>query len=277
LCDTNANGTPQMLALTRRITADEFRACSRDGAVGIVELKVGYEAIVLARAKLYGPLMLSARDLFLALARRIPDPRHPENLLDNPNTSWNQVDPALPYDRIRVTGPASGSPSGKLATELVLEAGCNTYPWIAALHDHDEARYDEICKTLRNDGAYQEGSTSGWGYTDTLVTNPTMVGIFSLADFQVRRIKDQLVLNPIDGIEPTQASVAAGSYPIARPIYLYANQRRIWATRQFDTVVESLMGIAYDTSSLSWGFVPPDAAERAATLAASQYRKDLQF
>jgi phosphate transport system substrate-binding protein len=286
LCDPNINGTPQMVELPRRITADEFRNCNRNGPIGIGEFKVGYEAIALARARLYGPLRLSARDLFLALARRIPDPdpSHPETLIDNPNTSWNQVDPSLPYDRIRVTGPAPDSAPGKLATDLLLEAGCNTYPWIAALRDHDEARYEKICKTLRDDGVYQEGSSSAWGYTENLAINPTMVGIFSLYDLQDSSSgAASLVVNPVDGVEPTPASVAAGSYPLSRPIYLYAHQRRIAATRQFDSLIGYMMGPPLPMSYFAgfrgpnWGFVQLDAAERAATVDAVQHRRNLQF
>ena len=267
LCGPGAPGPAQMIALTRRITADESRTCNQHGGNDLVELKVGYQAIALVRARLYGTLRLSARDLFRALARRIPDPNNPERLVDNPYTNWNQIDPALPYDRIRVIGPAATSPSDKLAAELLLGAGCNTYPWIKALRDSDLPRYEEICQTLRNDGAYEDRVGSGWSNTEQLVGNPTAIGVFSPLEFQ--QTLGELLLNTIDGVEPAVADIAAGSYPLARPVYLYASKSAVFrVTRAYGIAVRMNMGPP-PYGAYSWGFLPLDAAERAATIKAT--------
>jgi hypothetical protein len=44
---------------------------------------------------------LSARSIFLALARDVPDPLHPDVLVKNPNITWNQVDSTLPDEHIK--------------------------------------------------------------------------------------------------------------------------------------------------------------------------------
>ncbi|HWG32387.1 MAG TPA: hypothetical protein VN676_17690, partial [Steroidobacteraceae bacterium] len=41
---------------------------------GMVEVKYSYQAIILVRSKLYGALPLSPRDIYLALAKTVPDP-----------------------------------------------------------------------------------------------------------------------------------------------------------------------------------------------------------
>ena len=67
---------------------------------------------------------------------------------------------------------------GSLLAELLLTAGCNTYPWIAALRDTDAERYSEICQTLSTDRVY-EGWSSGWSFTEFLLGEPTAIGIFA--------------------------------------------------------------------------------------------------
>ena len=92
------------VVVDRRMLPEELDACRRSNK-HIAEVKFGYEAIVLARSNLYDAPKLSTRSIFLALAREIPNPSHPEELIKNPNVTWDQVDSALPSERIDVTGP----------------------------------------------------------------------------------------------------------------------------------------------------------------------------
>jgi len=262
----NATPTPAAMELSRRIPPEEMRNCTP--ILKTVELKLGYQAIVLGRAKLYGPLRLTRRSVFLALAKRIPDPNHSGALMDNPNTTWSQVDPAIPYesDRIQVFGPPPGSVPGKLAAQLLLEAGCNSYPWIAALHDRDPDRYREICTTLRDDGAYTPAGVSGWAYADELVGNPTALGVFSTDEFAA--VKDKLSASPLDGAEPSPASFASGGYPASRTFYLYTTPYRARNNPGLVAFVRSNMEQTnfYSNDPNGWGFTPLDPAERAAAM-----------
>ena len=273
LC-TNDPAPADIVELTRRITHEEFARCRNTRAFGIVEVKVGYQAVFLGRAQLYGPLRLTSRDVFLALARRVPDPNRPERLVDNPYTSWNQIDPALPYDRIQVIGPAPGTPQGKLAGSLLLEPGCNTF-WPAALRESDPARYEQICGSLREDSAYQPASKAGWAY---LTTNPTAIGVFSLGEYRSNR--DGLTLIPIDDIAPTQESVYANAYPLSRSLYLYTSSQRSLGNQVFLNFVRYNMTARdfYANDPVNgWGFVQLAAPDINANLAIAQERRELQF
>ena len=55
---------------------------------------MGYEAMVLGRSPLSGELDLTQRDLFLALAKWIPDST-PGTVHENTNGRWSQIDNAL--------------------------------------------------------------------------------------------------------------------------------------------------------------------------------------
>jgi phosphate transport system substrate-binding protein len=264
-----------LVALPRRITRGEFQRCSRSGAYGLVEVKTGYQAITLARSQLYGPLKLTARDLYLALARRVPDPNQTEKLIDNPYTTWNQVDPTLPYDRIQIVGPALNTPAGKLASALLLEAGCNSLPWVAKVRDVEPERYEQICGRLREDGTYQEvAAGAGFGY---LATNPTALGVFSPNDYGLGH--NDLVLIPVDGITATMESVSAGTYPLARPLYLYMSALRSLGNQVIMSFIRVNMASKdlYASDPNGWGFVQLNKSEIDANLAIAQERRELRF
>src|SRR5262249_23054125 len=72
--------------VTRRMTPAESDTCKRNFE-NVSEVPMGAQAIVVARSKLYGPLELSARDLFLALAAEVPDVAHPGAIIPNPYTN----------------------------------------------------------------------------------------------------------------------------------------------------------------------------------------------
>lgn len=271
LCDgTGAYDFPDMVELGRRITVEEYRTCTRNGPSAIVEQKLGYQAVLLARGRLYGPLRLTARDVFLALARRVPDPGRPGELIDNPYTNWNQIDPALPPDRIKFLGPVPASTPGTLLAELLLTTGCNSYPWITM-------RHGETCQTLRTDGVYEGNNTDGWTFAEALVGEPTAIGIFGA----VPAVSEKLVVNPVDDVAPNMNTLASGTYPLARTLYLYLDKNRLnWYTTPL--VVSLVSPSEYSGgwtrySSNFWAFVPLDATERDALRKDRNRFKPLQF
>ena len=277
ICGNHPTGDPNsIIATTRRITTEQ--SCLRESHRNdIIELQVGYQGLVLARSKLYGSLNLSARDLFLALARRVPNPERPTELIDNPYITWNQVDPALPYDSIHVYGPARNSPEGRLVAELVLDAGCNSVPTLAALRDHDSATFETACHQLRTDTAYEEVALGTINYTDVLNHSPTALGIMTLTTF--RYLQDKLIANPVDGILPDTTTFAAQSYPASRSIYLYTTKLTIdgyWATF---VIWPILSPPAFDphVGTALWGFIEANGAEHPTTQADFLTLKTVQF
>jgi phosphate transport system substrate-binding protein len=256
LCEGDSKTGAEFAELLHRVTPAELRNCL---PVNITELKIGHQAIVLARSRLYGSLQVSARDLFLALARQVPVPTDPVLFVDNPNTTWNQVDGTLPYDRIHVLGPPLGGVQGKLAAALLLEAGCNTYPAIAELRSTDPARYEEICTTLRSDEVYEVRAEGLAAYVESLEVNPTVLGVFTLTEFAWS--KERLTVTPIDGIEASSETITADNYPASRTLYLYTNQRYLTTSRLVSAFLTA--HDIYGNDPSEWGFVPLTLAEHA--------------
>lgn len=94
---------------SRRIRKSEFDRCQKNGIKNIVEVKIGHAALVLAHPKGAPALNLSLRDIYLALAKQVPDPKGGATLVANPYRTWKDVNTALPEKAIRVFGPSAGS------------------------------------------------------------------------------------------------------------------------------------------------------------------------
>jgi phosphate transport system substrate-binding protein len=214
-------GSADAVGATRRISNEELKRCDSNGIRHVAEIKLGYETIVVARSQLYPAPKLTARDLFLALARQIPDPEQPQRLIANPNISWNQVDPALADERIDISGPALNSDTAAAFRELFMEPGCSTFASLASLKEKDRARYDEVCKGIRTDGIYHGMDSDLFGQLDA---HPETLAVVDFRFFATNGA--HLIGASIEGVEPTAASVYAGSYPGSRALYLYANVAR---------------------------------------------------
>ncbi len=185
-----------MAAATRRITRAEFDTCSRN--IGdIAEVEIGHQVVVLARSKLYGAFALTPTEIFLALAAEIPDPAHPDKLIQNPNKMWSDINSALENEPIEVLGPAPSSPVGTAFREIIFEAGCNA---IAAITVSRQT--ERLCKTFRKDGAYIEMPDGYVDMVSKLQSRPNAIGILTYSSLVLDA--NALVANPIAGIEPTR-------------------------------------------------------------------------
>jgi len=78
-------------------------------------------------------MSLSLRDIFLALAKDVPNPDGGNTLVANPYKTWKDVNAALPDRAIEVLGPPPTSGTRDAFAELAMEGGCKTFDWIKAV------------------------------------------------------------------------------------------------------------------------------------------------
>jgi phosphate transport system substrate-binding protein len=210
---------PDVSNASRAIKASEVESCAKNGVKDIVEVKIGYDGIVLANSKKASLFKVSRREVFLALAKNVPDPANPTALVANPYKTWNQINKALPADKIEVLGPPPTSGTRDAFVELVMESGCQTFPWIKTLKDVDEARFKRVCDSIREDGGYVEAGENDNLIVQKLEANPKAVGIFgySFLEENISKIEGSF----IDGVEPNFDNIASGKYPVSRPLYFY--------------------------------------------------------
>ena len=216
---------PDVANASRAIKAGEVESCAKNGVKDIVEVKVGYDGIVLANSKKASLYKVTRREVFLALAKNVPDPANPTALVANPYKTWNQINKALPADKIEVLGPPPTSGTRDAFVELVMESGCSTFPWIKSLKDVDEGRFKRVCDQIREDGAYVEAGENDNLIVQKLEANPKALGIFgfSFLEENISKIEGSF----IDGVEPNFDNIASGKYPVSRPLYVYVKKAHL--------------------------------------------------
>ena len=184
-CEGVGADTPDIANASRRIKESEVALCARNGVENIVEMKIGYDGIVFANARSAEPLDLNLRELYLALARDVPDDSG--GFEPNPNTLWSDVDPRLPERPIEVLGPPPTSGTRDAFVELAMEGGCETFPEVAALKSADEETFKARCHTLREDDAFTEAGEQDNLVISKLGANPNAFGIFGYGFLEIGR------------------------------------------------------------------------------------------
>ena len=236
---------PDITNASRRIKQSEIDKCRNNGVTEIVEVKIGYDGIVLANSKRAKPMKLSRKDIFLALAKEVPDPRGGEKLVANPYRTWKDVNSSLPNKKIEVLGPPPTSGTRDAFVELAMEGGAKKFGWIKAMKKKDKKRYKAIAHTIREDGAYIEAGENDNLIVQKLASNPNAIGIFgfSFLDQNTDKIQGSFV----DGMQPTFEAIAAGDYPVSRPLFFYVKKAHIG-------VIPGMEGYLTEfTSEKAWG------------------------
>ena len=216
---------PDISNASRAIKASEKDSCAKAGVKDIAEVKIGYDGIAVANSKKAPLFKLTRKDLYLALAKQVPDPDNTQNLIANPYKTWNQINKALPADKIEVLGPPPTSGTRDAFVELVMQAGCNNFAWIKSLKDVDEGRYNKVCGSIREDGGYIEAGENDNLIVQKLESTPKALGIFGYS-FLEENIS-QIQGSTIDGIAPTFENIASSAYPISRPLFFYVKQAHV--------------------------------------------------
>jgi phosphate transport system substrate-binding protein len=208
-------------------------------------VKIGYDGIAVANSKKAKQMNLSLRDIFLALAKEVPDPKGGEKLVANPYKTWKQVNADLPDIAIEVLGPPPTSGTRDAFAELAMEGGCKTFKWIKAMKKQDKKAYKKVCHTVREDGAYVEAGENDNLIVQKLESNPSALGVFGFS-FLDQNL-DKVQGSPINGKKPEFESIADGSYPISRPLYFYVKKAHV------DVIPGMKEYLAEFTAEKSWG------------------------
>lgn len=236
---------PDITNASRAIKASEMKTCAANGVKDIIEVKIGYDGIVLANTKAVEPLQLTRKDIFLALAKTVPDPANQQKLIANPYKNWKEVNSSLPDKKIEVLGPPPTSGTRDAFVELVMDAGCETFYAIKSLKKTDKSEYKKVCQTVREDGGYVEAGENDNLIVQKLQANPSSLGIFGFS--YLDQNGDVIQGSKIEGVSPTFEAIADGSYPVSRPLFFYVKKAHV-------NEIPGMKGyIAEFTSEKAWG------------------------
>ena len=210
---------------SRAIREKEIAACAENGVTDIIEVRIGYDGIVFA-SQFKGPAYtaFTQSDIFNALAPKV---MVDGKLVDNPHTQWSDFNPDLPSEDILAFIPGTKHGTREVFEEKVIAAGCEATgameAMIASGMSEDDA--EDACLAVRTDGRSVDIDGD---YTETLASidaNSNAIGVFGLAFYENNT--DTLKVATMAGIEPTTETIAAGEYPVSRPLFFYIKKAHI--------------------------------------------------
>ncbi len=212
---------PDISMASRAIKSSEVDACKAAGVGAVTEIKIGFDGIVLAASKQTPRVNVTRRQVFLALAKNVPQGG---KLVRNPYVRWSDIDPKLPANKIEVMGPPPTSGTRDAFVELVMDAGCQGIPEIDALKA-DAKAHASACQGLREDGAYIDAGENDNLIVQKLAANPSAVGVFGYSFLDQNG--DKIHGWQVDGVQPTFEMIASGKYAVSRPLFIYVKNAHV--------------------------------------------------
>lgn len=262
-CAGTGPDTPDIVNASRRMHLAEFNDCRNNGVEDIVEIKVGRDGIAFVSAVDEGvELELTREILYRAL---VANPYGEEQA----NETWSDIDSSLPDAPIIVYGPPASSGTREAMQKLVMETACTANAEMAALEESDEAAFIRNCDALRGDAAYSEQGEKDDLIVRKVANNPRAVGVFGYSYLEEN--EDLVKALPINGVLPTAETIADGTYPASRPLYIYVKKAHVGVTPGLEDYVAQWAESWGEGGPLARiGLVPATAETRAASEAAAE-------
>ncbi|WP_296703941.1 PstS family phosphate ABC transporter substrate-binding protein [Thiocapsa sp. UBA6158] len=208
---------------SRAMKKSEFDQCQANGVTEITEVKIGYDGIAIANAKTGPALNITLGELWMALAKDVPN--EDGKLVPNPYKKWSEINKDLPDVAIEVLGPPPTSGTRDAFVELAMEGGCDSFDSVKALAKTDKDMHKAVCHGIREDGAFIEAGENDNLIVQKLIANPNAVGVFGFSFLDQNA--DTLQGAKIGGVEPTFETIGDGSYPVSRSIYFYVKNAHV--------------------------------------------------
>ena len=247
---------PDFVNASRKIQNSEIQKCTQNGVKKIVEIKIGYDGIVLANSKTQSKYQFSLAQIFLAIAKEIPNPKNPQQLIANPYKKWREIDENLPDKNIAIYGPPSTSGTRDAFVELVLQKVCLQLPAFVKTYSDEKLRAKK-CQLIRSDVIFIEAGENDNLIVQKLKNNQDALGIFGFSFLEENY--QLLQASIIDNIEPSFESIINGNYKISRPLFVYFKKEHldlIASMRQFIEEIISKNTLGNEGYLLQKGLIP---------------------
>lgn len=221
-CKGEGPATPDIVNASRRMTFSEFNRCQNAGVADIIEIEIGRDGIVFASALEKGfAFDLTRANVYRALAA---NPFGEEQTSAN----WSDVDSALPAEPILVYGPSGTSGTRDALLDVIMKPVCTANAAMAALEGSDATEFERNCHALRSDAAYIEQGEQDDLIVGKIANNPRAIGIFGYSYLEEN--PDTIKALTLGGVAPTAQTIADGTYPGSRPLYMYVKKAHLGVT-----------------------------------------------
>jgi phosphate transport system substrate-binding protein len=260
-CEGVGENTIDIANASRAIKDSEKEVCTTNGVTDIREIQFGFDGIVFASAATGPDFALTPVQVYKAIAAKVPVDG---KLVDNPYKTWKDVDASLPDLPIALAVPASNHGTREVFQEKVVTAGAEEAGLPEDLSPEDKTA---ALTTYRQDVVTE---ISG-DYTETLArlkSDPNTVGVFGLSFYESNT--DTLKVATVNGVVPSKASVAAGEYPVSRPLFFYVKGAHIGQIPGINEYVQFFLSeaISGEGGTLeAAGLIPQPADKTASELA----------
>ncbi|MBL6785772.1 MAG: substrate-binding domain-containing protein [Rickettsiales bacterium] len=227
--------TPDFTNASREIKESEVELCKNNGVTDILEIKIGYDGIVLANSNEAKKYSLTVEQIFLALAREIPKDG---KLIANPYKKWSDIDSSLPDTEIEVYGPPPTSGTRDAFVDLVLIKNCKNLPEFKKAYKDKKLRKHK-CSQIREDNIFMEAGENDNLIIQKLVVNKNALGIFGYS--YLEQNLDKVQGSTINSKLPTFDNISTGQYPISRSLFIYAKKQHIEINKALFPFLETLV------------------------------------
>jgi phosphate transport system substrate-binding protein len=237
---------PDITGASRAMRASEWELCQTNGVTDITEALIGYDglSLVISRSSEFD-WDVTLAEVYLALAAQVPVNGE---WVDNPYTTWDQINPAFPATPILVYGPPPTSGTRDAWVELAMHAGCEELPFVV------DGGFD---------GDWVEENDNL--IVQRLNADPNAMGIFGYS-FLFENL-DTLKDVRIGGVEANLETIASFDYPVSRPLYIYIKNAHRGVIPNLQEFIEEYMlddAIGPDGYLPERGLVALGDADRAA-------------
>lgn len=249
---------PDFSNASRKIEKSEIAKCSENGIKEVVEIKIGYDGIVLANSNLGKKYSLTKQQIFLALAEKVPSKKSEEEgeLINNFYQKWSDIDDKLPKVDIAIYGPPSTSGTRDAFVELVMEDACsNMKEFIAAYADKKIRK--KKCHIIRSDGRFIEAGENDNLIVQKLKNDHDALGIFGFSFLEENHEVIQASL--INEVMPSFKSIVSGQYEVSRPLFIYFKKEHLDLVPQMRDFIKEIVSkdtIGIDGYLLQKGLIP---------------------
>ena len=265
-CSGTGSAYPDIADASRPMKKSEWDKCQAAGVTEIVEIKIGYDGIVIADDKTAPTFKITREQIYRALAAEVPTA---SGFGPNAAKTWADVAKTLPAETILVYGPPPTSGTRDAFVELAMEKGGEKIPSLAALKKSNEDDFKTKTHKIRSDGAWVDAGENDNAIVQTLEKTPGAVGVFGYSFLENNM--DKVKAATVDGIAPTFETISSGSYPLSRSLYIYVKKANIGVT---PGLKEFLEGFTSDAATGKGGYlqqrglIPLPAADHEAQKAA---------
>jgi phosphate transport system substrate-binding protein len=202
---------PDMTGASRAIKKDEMELCIKNGVTEIIELPIGNDGLTFAHSIKGKDVNFTKAQLWKAIAS---DVVVDGKLVKNPYKNWSEIDKSLPDIKIEILVAPPTSGTRDAWNDLIMDKGCDEA--FKKLAD------PKNCTKYREDTAVIEAGENDTLIVQKLGSSPNSFGYFGYSYLVAN--KDKIKAAKIDGIAPTIEGIQKYTYPVARPLFLYAKK-----------------------------------------------------